>query len=108
MPEQPLAKTYHLGQCSGMTPLRMVRVTLLHVDKSALRERLDQENVAADAYDLDGDGADEPYVLERSGGGFAVFYSERGLRTGERRFGTEAEACRHLLDLLLRDRTTRR
>jgi hypothetical protein len=76
------------------------------MDREELRELLSQENVDPAAYDLDGRAADETYVLEPSDGSFTVFYSERGLRTGERRFDTEDEACRHLLDLLLRDSTT--
>ena len=79
------------------------------MDREALRELLDQENIDPAAYDIDYQAvADEAYVLEPSDGSFAVFYSERGLRRGERRFDTEDQACHHLLDLLLRDPTTRR
>jgi hypothetical protein len=35
------------------------------------------------------------------------YYSERGLRTGIRRFETESEACEYLLETLLADPTTR-
>jgi hypothetical protein len=50
----------------------------------------------------------ESYVLEPQGSERAVFYSERGLRTGEEVFASEDEACSRLLDLILRDPTTRR
>jgi hypothetical protein len=59
------------------------------MDREALRGLVDQENVDPAAYDIDGRAAAETYVLQPSGGSFAVFYSERGLRTGERRFDTE-------------------
>jgi hypothetical protein len=45
--------------------------------------------------------------MEETSSGWSVYYWERGLRSGEQAFGSEDEACRHLLDLLLRDSTTR-
>lgn len=78
------------------------------MNSSALHALLEQENMDPAAYDLTGHARDETYVLESAGGTWTVFFSERGLRTGERRFDHEDDACRHLLDLLLRDRTTRR
>lgn len=50
----------------------------------------------------------EAYVLEPGPPRWSVYYSERGLRTGEAVFDSENEACSHLLELLLRDLTTRR
>lgn len=78
------------------------------MNRGTLRDLLDKEGIDPLAYDLDGRAGDDMYVLEFSDGGWAVFFSERGLRTTERRFDTEDEACGHLFALLLRDRTTRR
>jgi hypothetical protein len=36
-----------------------------------------------------------------------VYYAERGLQSGERRFTTEEDACRFLLALVLEDPGTR-
>jgi hypothetical protein len=77
------------------------------MDISLLRRVLDVEGVDPDAYSLTGGAPSETYVLEPGPGRWSVFYSERGLRTGEAVFHTEDDACRHLLDLLLRDPTTR-
>lgn len=78
------------------------------MDRASLRELLDRENVDPDAYSFEGGTPDDTYVVEQTAGNWAVYYCERGLRIGERIFASEDEACRHLLDLLLRDRTTRR
>lgn len=83
------------------------------MDRSALRELLDREGVDRRAYGLDGpagllvEDREERYFLEETPSGWMVFYWERGLRRGEESFASEDEACRHLLDLLLCDPTTR-
>ena len=46
---------------------------------------------------------DEPQAVV-----WAVYYAERGLRSGERLFVTEHDACSYLLDVVLKDPTTRR
>ena len=78
------------------------------MNRRTVRDLLDKEGIDRLAYDLDGRADDDTYVLESSGSGWTVFFSERGLRTTERRFDTEDEACGHLFMLLLCDRTTRR
>jgi hypothetical protein len=57
---------------------------------------------------LHGERADEALVMEGQGTAWVVYYAERGLRSGERSFESEDEACRFMLDRLLRDPTTRR
>ena len=69
---------------------------------------LDAENVSTDAYRLHGERADEALVLEEGRDAWAVYYAERGLRSGERTFESEDEACHFMLDRLLRDPSTRR
>lgn len=78
------------------------------MDRERLKTLLDEENVDDQAYSLGGSTRSEAYVLEHVASGWAVFYSERGLRTGEARLTAEDEACSHLLELLLRDPSTRR
>lgn len=46
---------------------------------------------------LDGERADETYVLEHRGRGWLVFFLERGRKRDFRKHSTEAEACRDLL-----------
>jgi len=60
--------------------------------------------VPEDAYRLGAQGgADEVYVLEQMGVDWVVFFAELGLRTEERVFSSEAEACWELLRRLQRD-----
>jgi hypothetical protein len=77
------------------------------MDRPALQRFLDSERIDADAYSLDGERRDELYVLDQRGTRWVVYYSERGLETEIMQFETEDSACRHLMDLLLRDSTTR-
>ena len=76
------------------------------MNRSELAEELERRGVRPDAYSLNG-AANEAYVLDRSDLGWLVYYSERGLRRGERRFIAESAACSHLLKVLLQDPTTR-
>jgi hypothetical protein len=83
------------------------------MDRSSLREFLDRERIDPRAYGLNDpaglpvEDREERYFLEETPSGWSVYYWERGLRSGEQSFDSEDEACRHLLDLLLRDSTTR-
>jgi hypothetical protein len=62
-----------------------------------LRDELFRRGVPEDAYSLQGGARDECYVLDPTGSEWVVYYAERGLRTDERRFRTEAEACEEML-----------
>lgn len=64
------------------------------------------ENIRSSAFDLNGQG-DECYVLSGNENHWSVYYSERGLNTKMRRFGSEAAALKHLLDVLKNDPSTR-
>ena len=77
------------------------------LDRAALRRILDREQVEPRSYNLEGAHEPETYVLTVRAGGWATFYSERGHEVGRREFDTEDEACAHLLDVILRDPTTR-
>jgi len=58
-------------------------------------------------YSLTGGHPAECYVLDHRGYERVVYYSERGLESGLRSFPSEDLACRHLADLLQKDRTVR-
>lgn len=78
------------------------------MNRQELKSKLDESNIDPHSYSLDGRTESERYVLEVATGGWVVFYAERGQRTGLQLLATEDEACRALLDILLRDSTTRR
>ena len=75
-------------------------------NRQELTEILRREGINPDAYALDGGHDGERYVIDVRPGGWAVYYSERGLESGRRDFETEDEACRYLLALLRDDPTT--
>lgn len=75
--------------------------------RERLRQLLDREGVDPGAYSLDGERRDECLILEIQPGGWCVYYSERGLRSGEMHFETEDEACDEMARLLLADRGNR-
>lgn len=78
------------------------------MNRASLRRLLASEEVSDEAYGLHPDPPqDETYRLEPAPNGWVVYYSERGLCTGEQLFETEDEACKVLAELLLRDPTTR-
>jgi hypothetical protein len=78
------------------------------MDRNALKEFLDRENVDPRSYALDSPNPDEQYSLQQTSDGWTVYYAERGLRREERVYDNEGDACRDLLDRVLRDSTTRR
>ena len=76
------------------------------MNRLSLAELLNADRVRPDVYSVDGlplSRVDERLVLENVEGGWAVYYAERGGRSGERRFDTEHEACHFMLDRLLAD-----
>jgi hypothetical protein len=77
------------------------------MDRFELRLILARENIDPRVYTLDGGLPVERLCMEQREGGWVVYYSERGLRTGEQVFGTEDEACRNVLNQLRSDPTTR-
>ena len=74
---------------------------------SELHATLEVAGVHAGAYSLDGD-ENESYCLVEEAGSWHVFYSERGNRNNEAVFTDENNACRDLLERLLRDGSVRR
>lgn len=77
------------------------------MNRMELQAVLEPERVRPQAYDLTGDRVNEAFVIRQEPFGWNVFYRERGVERDTHTFGTEAEACDHLLDMLRRDPTTR-
>jgi len=75
-------------------------------NRQEVGEVLRREGINPGAYALDGGHPSERYVIDIRPGGWAVYYSERGLESGRREFDREDEACRYLLDQLRKDPTT--
>jgi hypothetical protein len=75
------------------------------VNRDKLRTELAARRIAPRAFSLEGGSPSERYCLERSAGGWAVYYSERGERTSERWFKTEDEACAYFLKWISQDPT---
>jgi hypothetical protein len=72
-----------------------------------LRDALRELNVRPDAYCLDGETANEAYVLERQGTTWFVYYSERGKKTGEKQFPSEGDACQYMFQVVTHDSSTK-
>jgi hypothetical protein len=68
-----------------------------------LRERLIGLGIPGNVYELNGSMRDECYVLDENYGTWVVYYSEKGLRTSEREFTSESDACEYMLRRLRRD-----
>jgi hypothetical protein len=66
--------------------------SFLVVDRTGLITAAESEGIRSSAYSLDGGLPAEQYVLAMEEGGWSVYYSERGQRTGEVHFDTEHEA----------------
>lgn len=75
--------------------------------RDRLKQALDEKGIDPRSYSLLGGHPSEEYVLDDRGTEWVVYYSERGLESGFRSFPNEDLACRHLLDLLVRDSSTR-
>ena len=82
------------------------------MNRRELEGTLSAAGIRADAYYL---GYAEPnpvldserLILEQTVDGWSVWYSERGLRSGEHFFQNEDAACRYVLSALTKDPTTR-
>ena len=73
-----------------------------------LENQLRTANIRLDCYSLSGEPKNEALILEPStGNGWRIYYCERGLRTAERVFPTEGEACVEFLEMIMRDPLTR-
>jgi len=70
--------------------------------RSQLLSALVELSIPNSAFSLDGPGTGECYCLEADGGGWIIYYSERGQRHSISRFLTEDEANERFLAKLKR------
>jgi hypothetical protein len=78
------------------------------VNRSELLQQLKEAKINPNTYSLEGGSPSETYVLSDEGyGKWAVYYSERGERNGEKIFRSESEACEELYRWIMKDPTTR-
>jgi hypothetical protein len=68
------------------------------MNRAELVKQLNELKVNRAAYRLDGGLPNECYTLEQRATDWAVYYSERGRRSMEHIFSTEAQACQFLFD----------
>ena len=61
-----------------------------------------------DSYSFQDRHPNEALCLRQEDDQWLVYYAERGLQTGKTLFTTEHEACRHLLEKMRADPTTRK
>lgn len=74
------------------------------MNAAELENQLRSACIRLDSYSLDGIPKDEALILEPStGNGWKIYYSERGLRSGEKVFITEDEACQCFLEIVMQD-----
>ncbi len=74
---------------------RNPKITLDFMNIKDLKMELLNKNIPPDAYSLLISPQDESLVLESDGNNWCVFYYERGLRTEEKLFSIEEDACRY-------------
>ncbi len=76
------------------------------MNKVLLKEYLEKLKFDPRTYSLEGGLPTEKYVLEERYGEWCVYYSEKSIRSNERRFDNEEAACDYLLAVLKNDHTT--
>ncbi len=80
------------------------------MDLAELKLALDAAQVSVRAYSFVSDASGEVYriapVDDRLGGGWEIYYAERGSKSGRVVFRTETEACTEFLRWILNDLTT--
>jgi hypothetical protein len=72
------------------------------MNRIELKTMLEAEGIRQNLYSLDGSGGDECMVIEQQPSTWIAYYSERGQQTGKLYFATEDEACRYILETLVR------
>lgn len=70
-----------------------------------LQKELNSLGVDKLSYSLSGGLPNECYCIDKEHGSWLVYYSERGGRSGLKKFKTESSACEHLLKVLSDDPT---
>lgn len=68
--------------------------------RGELKSILTSRGVDSSSYSLNGQEKSEAYILEKTIFGWSVYYSERGLKTGQNNFVFESSACQYLLNII--------
>ncbi|WP_346895543.1 hypothetical protein [Clostridium sp. UBA7503] len=71
------------------------------MNKKKLHEIILERKIPRDMYSLDGGFPNEAYCLNKEKDQWEVYYSERGIKSQLKRYGTEEEACKALLTILI-------
>jgi len=74
--------------------------------KPQLKEYLEKYGFNSNTYSLEPGIHADQQVLEEHYGVWSVYYSERGIRSGEKTFNNEEEACDYFLEIHSEDPTT--
>ncbi|GAB2808365.1 hypothetical protein [Ferruginibacter profundus] len=69
--------------------------------KKDLEQKLKEKGILNDSYSLEGGLPNEAYCLNKVEDGWEVYYSERGNKSGLRKFTNEMDACKCLYDLVI-------
>jgi hypothetical protein len=72
------------------------------MDRRQLEGILAAEGFPADSYVMHGSDRNDTLNIEQQGTKFVVFYTERGSRSDEHEFLSEAEACDYFLESMKR------
>ena len=71
------------------------------MNSKELKKQLQQMGISENLYNLDGIGRmDERFCLDFSDGIWYVFFCERGIKTTNKKFISEDEACEFILEQL--------
>ena len=68
-----------------------------------LKEIFEGQRIPKDLYSLSGGLPNESYCIEQVKGQWAVYYSERGIRSNLELFDTEEDACLYLYECVKRE-----
>jgi hypothetical protein len=77
------------------------------MNKETLQRKLIEERFNPRSYSLEIEEKDEALCLREEGGEWCVYYSERGLKTGNKCFSSESSACEYFLEEMRSDPTTK-
>lgn len=77
------------------------------MNKEIIQKKLIEERLNPRSCSLEDEEKDEALCLRQEGGGWCVYYSERGLKTGEKCFARESSACECFLGEMRSDPATK-
>ena len=69
--------------------------------KQDLAKKLNEKNIRVDSFSLEGGLPNEAYCLNKTKDCWEVYYSERGRKTGLKKFTNESDACQYLYEVLV-------